>query len=289
MLPSTSEGDVAVGTGPGIRVVTLAGTEWTVPEDGAGLTVQAAKEELEKLVGWPRSEQALLAGLRELLDHEVLREALLGDPLQSLTLTRRVPPLVIFGVAELRKALRAGLPASVQDLRWGADDSLVCLDDDDVAELAAGLPSGLRKLSLGFAHSFVGNRGIQALASALPAGLERLRLQLDSTRFGDRGAQALARGLPAALQRLELSLVATEVEDGGIEALARGLPPGLERLQLDLRGARVGETAILALVDASPTSAAAWYVTVPWNVRDARERLRDRAAHRMPQASVLLE
>jgi len=115
------------------------------------------------------------------------------------------------------------------------------LDDEGVAELAAGLDDG-----------------------ALPA-LENLFF--NANRFGARGVGALCgvfhRGVAPALQTLMLSF--TSIGDEGAEALAAALAAGTPSHGLTLGWCDVGDEGAMALAAALPAAGQRCRVVAPWN------------------------
>ena len=130
------------------------------------------------------------------------------------------------------------------------------LDDDGVAELAAGLkPGALPALEiLNFAGNYFGARGIASLCDVFGRGVApRLKgLLFPLMPIGDDGAAAVAAALTTGdlPRKLALCLNLCDVGDEGARAIADALPHAGQGCQVNLALNRFGIASQLALLEA---------------------------------------
>eukprot|EP00440_Ansanella_granifera_P069038 gb/GFBE01074895.1/.p1 GENE.gb/GFBE01074895.1/~~gb/GFBE01074895.1/.p1 ORF type:complete len:311 (+),score=95.97 gb/GFBE01074895.1/:1-933(+) len=133
--------------------------------------------------------------------------------------------------------LGATLPAGIDKLAL----SFVCPDqftDEGMGYIAAGLPSSLKTLTLGFNFSWTECKitadGIKQLAAGLPKDLTSLELILRNDELSDEALSNLAEALPKNLTRVWLSFKDnSEFTDVGLCKLIEALPPSLNEVLLN--------------------------------------------------------
>jgi len=128
------------------------------------------------------------------------------------------------------------------------------LDDEGVAELAAGLEGGalpaLETLFVG--SNRFGARGVGALCGVFHRGVAPTLQTLDvmCTPIGDEGAVAIAAALSTGKPSLGLTLALCDVGDEGAMALAAALPAAGQGCRVNAMDNRIGLAGQAALLDA---------------------------------------
>ncbi|EOD30873.1 hypothetical protein EMIHUDRAFT_232274 [Emiliania huxleyi CCMP1516] len=128
------------------------------------------------------------------------------------------------------------------------------LDDEGVAELAAGLEGGALPVleALYVAANRFGARGVGALCGVFHRGVAPALQTLDvaATPIGDEGAVALAAALSTGKPSHGLSLAFCDVSDEGAMALAAALPAAGQGCRVNAFFNRIGLAGQAALLDA---------------------------------------
>ncbi|EOD41513.1 hypothetical protein EMIHUDRAFT_193834 [Emiliania huxleyi CCMP1516] len=128
------------------------------------------------------------------------------------------------------------------------------LDDEGVAELAAGLEDGaLPALETLFLNaSRFGARGVGSLCGVFHRGVAPTlqMLSVVATPIGDEGAVALAAALSTGKPSHALVLERCDVGDEGAMALAAALPAAGQRCRVQVMFNRIGIAGHAALLDA---------------------------------------